>query len=368
MAGENLSSILFALSQIMAPDLERQWNRTSVFLGALSATKGAVSEGGGKNTAFDAEFSGATAQTVAEGSDVAASEYASDVNVPATFPWCHYRSSFQVTETELDAATSSVGTPDALRDLFGNRILDAGAILARQIETDALTGTGVDAFGNPTLVGIYGGALTATGGYGNLNPATYPEWASNVVSNGGVARALTADLLEQVDQNIFTASSIPWNLAMTSAGVLRRYSAIFTSNSQGGPVIRMNDNAQSPKMGLGWALDSQSQPIDAWFKGKPVIRNAVNPSGKLALLNTNKIKIKYLPRVLTQADKDFMRMVGLEGSSGGNAPIQATSIPARIVVLAKTGDSYKLSLKTTIAMGITRRNACGTLVDLSETL
>ena len=365
MAGENLSSIWTALSQIMAPELERQWNRTTMFLGAISASKG-VTSGDGKNVAFDTEFTGATAQTVAEGSDVPATEYASDTNVPAYFPWCTYRSSFAVTEMELDAASGSVGTPQALRDLFGARILDAGAVLAKTIENDALNGTGVDASGNPALVGIYGGALSASGAYGGINPATFSEWASNVVSNGGTLRALTPDLLEQVDSNIFTASGIPWNLLMTDAGVLRKYSDIFTTSAQGGPVIRMNDNAQAPKMGLGWALDAQSQPIDAWFKGKPVIRNFLNPANKMAFLNTDKIKIKYLPRRLTSADIDFMRMFGLEGSSGGSAPIQATGIPARLAVLAKTGDSYKMSLKVVIAMAVVRRNSCGVLSDVSE--
>jgi hypothetical protein len=365
MAGENLSSIFAALSQIMAPDLERQWNRTTMFLGAISATQG-VSQGAGKNVAFDVEFTNATAQTVAEGSDVPASEYASDNNTVAIFPWCTYRSSFQVTELELDAAASSAGTANALRDLFGERIMNAGSILAKQIESDALNGTGVDANGNPALIGIYGGALSASGPYGGINPATFTEWASNVVSNGGTLRPLTPDLMEQVDSNIFTASGLPWNLVMTDAGVLRKYADIFTTASQGGPLIRMNDNAQAPKMGLGWALDAQSQPIDAYFKGKPVIRNFLNPSNKMAFLNTEKIKIKYLPRAFNKADIDFLNMLGLQGSSGGSAPIQATSIPARISVLAKTGDSYKLSLKTTIAMAVTRRNALGLLVDVNE--
>lgn len=366
MGAENLSSINYALSQIFQPDLERQWNRTTYLLGALQATPGSISDGAGKNVAFSAEFTGGTAQTVAEGSDVPASEFASDIDVPAIFPWCHYRGSFQISETEFDAARSSVGSADALRDLFGSRILSQGALIAQKIENDALNGTGVDASGNPALVGIFGGALSATGVYGGLNPATYPEWASNLVSNGGTLRPLTADLMEQVDSNIFTASSLPWNLAVTDAGVLRKYSDIFVTNAQGGPLIRMNDNAKQPSMGLGWALDAQSQPIDAYFKGKPVIRNPLSPANKIALLNTSKIKIKYLPRVLTQADIDFMRRVGLEGSSGGLGPIQATSIPARISVLAKTGDSIKISLKVTIGMCVTRRNSCGVLSDINE--
>jgi hypothetical protein len=365
MGAENLSSVFQALSFILDPEMERQWNRTTYFMGMLNATKGSVSEGGGKSVNFDTEFTGATAQTVAEGSDVLAAEYASDVNVPAVFPWCHYRTSFQVSETEVDAAATSVGTASALIDLFGERILNASAVLAQRIENDALVGTGVDASGNPALIGIYGGALTATGAYGGINAATYPEWASNVVSNGGTPRALTADLLEQGDQDIFTASSLPWNAVMTSAGVLRKYIGLFTNPTA--PMIRMNDGAGQPAYGLSTALNAQSQQIDAFFKGKPLIRNPLNPTGQLALLNTNKIKVKYLPRRLSGADIDFMRKIGLEGSSGGMAPIQATGIPARLAVLAKTGDSYKVSMKVSLAMSVVRRNACAVITDISET-
>lgn len=184
MAGESLTTIFNALPQLFEDDLQRQWNRTTVLLGELQARKG-VSEGKGKNVAFDVEFTGATAATVAEGADVPTTEFAQDIDVPAFAPWATYRSSFQVTETEIDAAFTSgpQGMPGALRDIFGSRILSAGAIIASQIENDALIGTGVDSSGNPTIVGIYGGAIAATGAYLSINTAQYSEWAANVTSN-----------------------------------------------------------------------------------------------------------------------------------------------------------------------------------------
>ena len=358
MAGENLSSINSALSQIFAPDLSRQWNRTAIFAGLLAA-KGDVGDGKGKNVAFDVEFSGNTATTVAEGADVSAGEYASDINLPAVLPWAHYRSSFQITETELDAASSSVGIPQALQDLFGDRVLGAGAKLARQIDADMLTGTGVDGSGNPTIVGIFGGALAATGTYAGISTTTYTEWASNIVGNSGVARPLTTDLLAQVDQNIFTASGLPWTNVITSAGVLRKYEGLFIPNQ------RINDGQRGMPVGTGAPNDAQMQP-DAWYKGKSVLRDAVNPTGKIAFINSDFIKVKYLPRVMTPQDAVFAKMMGLSGSSGGNAPIQATQIPARIAIMAKTGDSIKVSVKVTLQMCVTRPNAMGICQDVSE--
>jgi hypothetical protein len=357
----------------MEPQLQLQWNRTTFLLGALNAKGATPEEGAGKNVAFDVEFTGATAQTVAEGSDVASTEYNQDVDEPAFFPWATYRTSFQVTEVEVDAARRSLGTPEALMDIFGARILSAGAILASQIENDALNGTGVDASGNPTIIGIYGGAIAASGAYGGINPATWTEWGGNVLANGGVSRALTPDLVEQADANIFLGSSMPWDLCMTSAGVTRKWASVFTQGAGSNigqqafqiPLVRNNDNTAYD---LGRPTGPQGQQQGLFLKGSPVIRNRLNPIGKLAMLNTAHIKMKYLPRALRQADIDFMKMMGLQGQSGSGAGaiVQATGMPMRVSVLAKTGDSYKISCRITCQMAITRRNAQAILADISE--
>lgn len=374
MAIDTLQTIFNVLPQLFDEQLYRQWNRTTVLLGELSAKPGAVSELAAKNVSFVTEFTGASAATQAEGSDVAASEYATDIDLPAIFPWATYRSSFQVTEQEVDAARQAAGSAAALRDIFEARILSAGAAIASQIENDALIGTGVDANGNATLIGIYGGALAASGAYGGINANTYSEWSANVLTNGGTVRSLTADLMEQADTNIFTASSVPWNLIMTSAGVTRKYTSIFTQGTAANnfPLVRMNDSQGRPVYGLSPALDAQAQLDSVQFKGRKVMRNRLNPTGKLALLNTDYIKIKYLPRSLSAADKEFLRMMGVEGSSAGGAaygpgsPVQATRIPMRITNIAKTGDSIKVSCRVTLQMALVRRNAMALLQDISE--
>ncbi len=353
MAAENLASISAALSQIFAPELKRQWNRSAVTAAFVSATAGA-----GKNAAWDVEFGGATAATVAEGSDVLPGEFNSDVNQPAILPWAHYRSSFSITETELDAAASSTGIPQALQDLFGDRVFGAAAKIARLINTDMFTGTGLDGSSNPTLVGFFGGAVDATGVYGGLSRGTYPEWAGNVLSNGGIARPLTLDLLAQMDANIFTASREPWTCLITSAGVLRKYEGLFEPNRR----LPGGGNAM-PAYGSGAVNDAQMQP-DAWYKGKPVFRDPSAPAGTCVFFNANNVKAKYLPRIATPQDAVMMRMLNLQGSSGSVTDV--TSIPARIAVLAKTGDSVKVSIKTVLQMLVMRPNSFGIVRDISE--
>ena len=362
MAGENLASVNSALSTFFAPDLYKQWNRTALLTSMLAARQ-ATSAGGGKSVNFVVEFSGNQAATVAEGSDVASTEFASDENVPAVLPWAHYRTAFQISETEYAAALSSGGTPDALRRLFDDRVMGGGARLMNTIERDLLIGTGVDSLGNPTLVGLYNGALVNSGSYAGISTASYPEWASNILGNGGVGRALTSDLLAQADAEIFAGSSEPWNLAMTTAQITRKFEGLFTSATV--PMIRMNDNPSDPKYGLGNALDPQAQPTGLYYKGQPLIRNQMNPAGKLLLLNTRKIEIKYLPHPISPDDAAYSQIVEGEGSNGFGT-IQATKIPIRIAMLAKTGESYKVMMTVTLQSCVTRPNASALISDVLE--
>ena len=367
MGLETVGYIFNALSQIFESPIERQWNRVTFLLDKIRA-EGGTSEGGGKNVAFGAEFTGATAGTVAEGADINASEYNSDINEPALFPWATYRSSFQISEQEVSIARSSAGSPTALMDVFGERLYGCQAKLAQQIENDVLNGTGVDTNGDPTIIGIFGGALSASGAYGGLNPATYSEWAGNLVSNGGTLRALTPDLMHQLDQLIFTASSLPWDAIVTDAAIVRKYSEFFTQGPPTTgqvPLIRMNDGGANPTYTMGPAMDAKAQFPSLMWQGHPIMRNPLAPANKMAFLNMDKLMIKYLKYVPGKTERELYEMLGIGGATG-NEPKMATGLPARVSAMAKTGDSYKVSMNCVCAMAVKRRNSCGLLVDVAE--
>lgn len=351
MAAETLSDISNALSQNFAPDLARQWNRSAVLAGLVAAAA-EVMPGNGKNVAFDTEFSGASASTVAEGSDVTDGELASDVNVPAILSWAHYRSSFKVSETELDAAASSMGVASALLDLFGERIMGSGAKLSRLVNTDMWTGDGTDGSGNPQLVGFTGGALDATGTYAGILRSSYAEWAGNVLENSGTPRALTLDLMYSADQQIFVASGEQATHIVTSPGVYRKYAELFES------VRRVVGDGQS-------AMSMGSGAASLFWKGIPVLRDPNCPAGTILFFNAPHVKAKYLPRLSDPRSAVTERMMQLEGGNGGSK-LDVTRIPCRVAILAKTGDSVKASLKATIAMCVTRPNAFAVIKDVSE--
>jgi hypothetical protein len=96
----------------------------------------------------------------------------------------------------------------------------------------------------------------------------------------------------------------------------------------------------------------------------PVIRDRNGPPGRLAMLNTNYLRMKYLPHI-NPGDAVGYSESRLVSSSGG-AVQMATDIPARIVLLAKTGDNVKASVKTVIQLALKRPNACGYIADIAE--
>src|SRR6185312_3927130 len=206
--------------------------------------------------------------------------------------------------------------------------------------------------------------------YGGLNPATYTEWASTLLANGGTLRSLTPQLMNQADNAIFIAAALPWNLILTSAGVAAKYEQFFTagtSGSGGVPMARMNDQGQRPVYGLGTALSADGQMDNLLWKGKSVQRNPLAPTGKMAFLNTEFIKLKYLPHMPTRNEIEFFESLGLTGSSGDEPSTRMTvPLPVRFVEIAKTGDSHKISGRVTCAAAITRRNAMAIVQDLAE--
>ena len=130
----------------------------------------------------------------------------------------------------------------------------------------------------------------------------------------------------------------------------------------------MNDNGGRPVYGLGVPNDGQMHFDVMYFKGRPVLRNRLNPANKLALLNTSKIAMKYLPHTASmQRDlAAFFQLMGLSGSSGGSDNITATGMPMRVARIAKTGDSLKISMKITCQLAMLRRNSCAIVQDISE--
>lgn len=348
MATETLSDLSDALSIVYDSELQKQWNRMAVTASMLP-----VKAGAGPNASFAVEFSGATANTVAEGSDVDNSEFNSDINVPVTLSWAIYRSAFQLSELEIDAAMTARGSAEALLNILGDRLVGSVAKLASKFNYDCLNADGTDGSSNPTLIGFFQGPLEESGLYGGQSRGTYDEWKGNVLSNGSVARPLTFDLMEQMEQRIFTASGSRPSMIVTSPGVYRKYANLFES------ARRLATDGRGP-------LSYEAGAADLFWKGIPLVRDKDMTSGKMLFLNPSAVEVQYLPRRQSPVDAHGKAMTALVGGAGAGASTPV-GVPAQVKILAKTGDSVKVSVNLTAAMLVKRPNTCGYISDISET-
>lgn len=358
MAAEVLSNIAAALSTTFGEELRRQWNREAV-LASVLPTRPTIGQGGGKQIAWNVLFSGNAAASFAEGSDIQGSEYNYDPAVPAVLSYGQYRTAFQISNLEINAAAASPMQARELGRIVLERVFDGLAKIASVANTDLFTGTGVDGSGNPNIIGLgsgqgTSGALVTSGSYAGINTATFAEWKANLLVNGGNPRALTLDLLANLEQLIFTASGEEPDLIVTSPGVYRKYEDLFTT------AMRLMLDGRGPMSGF-----NGSTPVGTLFwRGKPILRDRNCPAGTLYMLNTRKVIQRVLPwQPLTAGINTYESQL----PSTNGEDVKATApIPCMVYPLGLTGSGVKWVAETYFQLSVERPNTCGYISDISE--
>jgi hypothetical protein len=362
MAIDVSSDIASALSQRFQADIARQYNRVTMLAAALKS-EGAV-QGNAKNVAWDVVLGdsyngfGQTANAYNEGTAMASDEFSTDTIAPAILPWGLYRNGFSVSDQEFDTAFPSAGSASAISvGLLRERILSATSKLASLENMDLWSGTGSASsgvyVGAPNIIGVFGGALAASGTYAGISVTDYPSWGSNVLANGGVPRPLTFDLMQQIEAEIFNACSEKPDLIVCSTNVWRKYSDLFE------PLRRFNDSESKRDDGV----DELS------WRGIRIIRDKdapeANGAGCMLFLNTRHITKVYLPPTeMSRADVWKVQDDSLKGFNGDQV-MTDTAVPVRVIPLARTGDYMNFMVKSTLQLKVTRRNALGVLQDIS---
>ncbi len=345
MAAELLTNLAGALSQTFATGFARQYARTTETLKLIP-----VSRGNGKNLSWDVEFSGATAAAHADGAAVGAGELSYDPMVGATIPWGLYRSAFSVSDTEIDAASSTIGVEDAVMDIFGERMEGAFTKLAQLINQDVILGTGTDGSGNPNIIGLLGGSTDASGTYAGISRGTYTEWKGNVLANGGVARAITTDLMDQMEANIYTSSRLKPNAIVCTPATRRKYKGLFEQSR------RVVTDGRAPLTYSGGTSEFD-------YGTAPVVRDADCAAGKMLWLNTGYLDLVQLPH---RSMANYIRQMdmALKSSDGGTS----TPLPLVAVVtpLPKVGDAVLMQVSIKLQLRVRRANAFGQLNDIDE--
>lgn len=350
MATELLSNISGALAQTFAPRLTRLWNRRAVLARTLRAVPGG-GQGYGKNVAWDVQTSGATATAFAEGSDVQASEFTFDPVQSAVLPWGHYRSSFSLSDLEIEVAARNLGNANELVDLVEERFMNACSAIIDMINTDLFSGTGTRG-GQPAIFGLdY--ALATTNTYAGIAKGSFPEWAGNTVSNGGTARPLSMDLLSGAESQVYQRCGMEPKLLVATTQGHRKYEGLFHST-----VRTVNDGSRPVQ-----SFQGSARGLD--WRGDPIVRDRSATAGCFYMLNEDEVEIVYLPFSGASADGVRETSRGLPSSNGKDEEL--TPIMARCTPLARTGGAQKFAVSCYVQLKVKRPNAHVIIKDIDET-
>lgn len=340
MAVSSLSAISSALSLIFDAKLARQWNRMARTISLLEAKVG-----GGKSVNWDASLSGQSAATHVEGADVTSGEFLIDQKVPMILNWGLYRNAFGLTEHQLEAAMTSKDSAEQLMQLLEESVYESVAALASKLNADLFTGIGS---GN-ALCGLDYSLLT-TGTYaGQTVDGTL--LASNIDANGGVDRALTVDLMSNMEGLIFSASGLRPDMIVTTPKVMNKYKALFE------PLRRVQGDSAGK-------YDTSVSDGEVFFMGIPVIRDKDCPAGCMYFINKSAVHTVYMPPANFGDSVSFV--VKMAMGSNGAGEEQDFGIPFRVQALAKTGDSVKFFIRTAAQLVVRRPNACGKISSIKE--
>ncbi len=118
--------------------------------------------------------------------------------------------------------------------------------------------------------------VAASGTLFNVNPASFPVWASYVNSNGGVNRTVTENLFADVMHNVNINSGEDINMWLTSDGVFRAYALQLTAQKRFNNTLDMKGGFK----GLDVAAGGGSVPL-AWDLDCPANRAFALNTGHL---------------------------------------------------------------------------------------
>jgi len=345
----DLSSLSTALATIFDDRVHSQFNRSVPLLQMLP-----YEAGRSQNITWDVERGDGqqSSSTISDGTDV--STYNNDTIVPAVLQWGTYSEAFAITGKALSAAMGT-GNPAELASLLALKMDRAITRLTQNIGKDIYSGSGSNSIIGMT---VSGGALKATGTYAGVDRSSVTEWAGNELLNGGVARALSVQLMRDARRTIYVASGMAPDLIVCDPTQHEAYGQLLASNRRYNQDVFVRGQKITLDGGYG-ALD---------FDGIPVLADKNAPAGQMLFLNTRELKMRQLVDVVASAglpgEQGRGGMVRLHGTAEEQLGQAMTSLSARINALAVTGDSFKIQLVLYPQLQCTRPNACAILGDL----
>lgn len=361
MPDATLASLRDALEQrFRSGVVARQPNRATTLLNLLPKAKAKA----GKNCAWTITVGTDVGVYYDDGEDVAA--FSDDTELPAVLEWAELGDSFAITGRTEDAAA---GDPTELANVYLKKLRDARNRAAAKINLELISGTG-DAGPPQELSGMLstGGPLDATGIYATVNRATHSQFASNLLANGAVDRAITIDLIQEGFDAAFDASGGRPDLLVASTALWTKIGSLAADDR------RLVQNVQTATVrGQAITIDQGYEML--LINGVPIIKDKDWPDSDLVGLNLDHIELLELPRAAAARDRgDILAELPIAGTveeqmlrpeefSRGARPLMAG-----LYKLARTGRKSKFQLVTTCQLAVDRPNAHFRITDLDPAL
>lgn len=348
MADVTLATQTGALEQRFRASVKQQ-NRPAVTLTLL--TKRSRS---GKNCAWDVETGTATGQQFDDGQDV--SVYNADADTPAVLQWAEIGDAMAITGRAEDAAANE--SIAAIANMYQTKLEGCGTRTADKFNVDIWS---ADGSGSPQkLHGLThsSGPLAATGTYATIDRASFPQWASNLYTNGGVPRAFNIDFLEKAEEDALSRSGTTPKAYVTTPSIWRAYAESISPQRR--YLQEMTLRGQKIVLDGGW------QAID--FNGKPVFKDPQATAGCFAGLDLDNLFLDYLPVAPQRVNRGdvigFIPVNGTPQEMGPQSPPGGQALMAAVYKLARTGNKTKIQVLVTAALTAERCNSSFLIKDL----
>lgn len=159
---------------------------------------------------------------------------------------------------------ASARTITAVNTSTGTVTIDGATVSTTSAAYLFISGSGgaIGGAGQKELTGLQT-IVDSTGTLFNVNPSTYPVWASYEDSNSGTARQLTDSLMEEALDNINIASGMDPNIIITTDGIRRSYANTLKSQKRFTNTIDLKGgfkaievSAGRESIGLTWDRDA----------------------------------------------------------------------------------------------------------------
>lgn len=343
-----------ALGRRFDDEVANQINRSTLPLQLFSAKRTE-----GQSIEWVARFgTPAGSGALPEGADV--TEFNADDRVPAKLEHGDYSEAFEITGKSMSKALAA-GNPRQLMDLFLDEMKEAIRRLAKAIARDFYIGTGV----LPQMHGILTSpaAIGATGVYAGIDRAVYPQWAAQVLANGGTGRALTIDLMHDMRQRIYDATGYNADLIITTTSIFTKYGKLIFPQRRFVQEVTLG--------GQRIVLDGGFRALE--FDGIPLLQDVDMPvhsatRHRMVFFSSQQIRFEYLPHpsdAVTRSAGERDVVGGAEYQQGEGRP---NGLRCRINFLAVNGDKYRFQLIVYPQVRVRSPREFGDLQDLNPAL